>query len=323
MDRLAHDRAAFQAERKYFQSMADKRSAERDELRNTVSKERERGAHLDVTRKHFEAQSEELSIQRQHFQEESERHLSEFKADSKRLARERAEVKSRSEALSRLRAELNAERDELSRERAEFRAESKAERGELARERDELQMMSDQLVRECRQLRLRSACGAFTKPEVSNPKPQRVSCFAAPTPSQRAAGPPKQPPKPKVKAPSVRDSSPSSHSKISALRALRDSSPSSTPVTRVARPQATAPARKPQATAKRSGPPTELSKIDDRAGVLQCRLEQNQEKLNDLLQTSTCSDPKIKKLTRLLARIKKQLTTLNLKRYQLRQRRKG
>merc|ERR1711964_535073 len=98
----------------------------------------------------------------------------------------------------------------------------------------------------------------------------------------------------------------------------------------VTKPQATAPVTKPEATAERSGPPTELSKlskrnsrlevVDDRVAVLQRKLADTEEKLHDLLQTSLFpnSDPKLKKLTRLIARIKKKLTTLHLGHYQAR-----
>jgi len=59
--------------------------------------------------------------------------------------------------------------------------------------------------------------------------------------------------------------------------------------------------------------------------VLQRKLEQKEEKLHDLLQTSslavrkTNSDLKVEKLTRRVAKIKKDLAKLNLKRYQMRQ----
>merc|ERR1711964_232489 len=98
----------------------------------------------------------------------------------------------------------------------------------------------------------------------------------------------------------------------------------------VTKPQATAPVTKPEATAERSGPPTELSKlskrnsrlevVDDRVSVLQRKLADAEEKLHDLLHTSLypSSDPKLKKLTRRIAKIKKLLSTLHRERYQAR-----
>merc|ERR1712096_594690 len=151
--------------------------------------------------------------------------------------------------------------------------------------------VSDQLERERRQLKLKSTCNLMFA-QQPNSKPQRQHCFTTGTPSVR---------KPKSKA----------------AVPMQPNGKAAVPTKEWWAGRAS-PA--PKATAKPSEPVTELSKLDDRVAMLQRKLTDREEKLHDLLQTSSDSDLRVRKLVRLVARIKKQLSTLNLKRYELRQR---
>merc|ERR1711964_957713 len=146
-----------------------------------------------------------------------------------------------------------------------------------------LQMMSDQLKRETRQLKLRSG-STFAQSTQSTWAPRRANCFVAQR-GVRAAGPPTHP-RVKTARGAVRDSNLAVPKLVPKQPAPVTKPQATAPVTK---PQATAPVTKPEAAAKRSGPPTELSKLDDRVGVLQLKLANYEEKLHDLLQTSSRS----------------------------------
>merc|ERR1711964_45783 len=136
-------------------------------------------------------------------------------------------------------------------------------------------------------------------------------CFRAPERSQRT-GPPTRPLKRKGKIPVVL----SSHLKLAPKPATKPQATTPDPRTRLLSAAMPIPATS-----------TALSKTDKQSAALQLwqrRLVVNEAKLeacyNDPKIPDPGSNPKVMKLNRLQAKIKKQLSALNLKRYQTRQR---